>query len=473
MLFPTIEFLLFFVVVFTLTWLLNSRNAAKKGFLLAASYFFYACWNWRFVFVLLFSAVLNYIAGLLLGRFTANDRLRKVVLWVAVAGNLSLLGYFKYWDFASAQLGNLAALVGMPLELGYSGIALPVAISFLTFHGLSYILDVYRGKVAPTRSLRDLMLYMAFFPHLVAGPIVRAADFLAQLSRPSHPREIEIGPAVLLIVGGLFKKVVIASHLATLFVDPIFTNPAGFGSLDLVVGAYAYAIVIFCDFSAYTDIAIGIANLLGYRFPQNFNQPYQAVSLQDFWHRWHMTLSSWLRDYLYIPLGGNRKGRLRTYFNLLVTMTLGGLWHGAGLQFIVWGLMHGLGLAIERFIGELTGFTGKYKTALGAFAGWFITLNFVCIAWIFFRSQTLADALDYFAAIGAGNRTPATLTPLIMVLLALGFLTQFLPRNFGPRLQGAFESWPLPGKVLATSGAVAAIVLLAPTGIAPFIYFQF
>ena len=473
MLFPTIEFLIFFLAVFSVTWLLNSRNALKKSFLLAASYFFYACWNWRFVFLLLFSAVLNYVAGLVIGRHAANERWRKAAMWGAVAGNLSLLGYFKYWDFASAQLENLAALVGMPLELGYSGIALPVAISFLTFHGLSYILDVYRGKVAPTRSLRDLMLYMAFFPHLVAGPIVRAADFLGQLSRPSDPRDIEIGPAVLLIVGGLFKKVVIASHLATLFVDPIFTNPAGFGSVDLIIAAYAYAIVIFCDFSAYTDIAIGIANLLGYRFPQNFNQPYQAVSLQDFWHRWHMTLSSWLRDYLYIPLGGNRKGRLRTYFNLLATMTLGGLWHGAGLQFIVWGLMHGLGLAIERFIGEVTGFSGKYKSVLGAFAGWFITLNFVCIAWIFFRSQTLADALDYFRAIGAGGDTPTTLTPLVAVLLALGFLTQFLPRTFGARVQGAFEACPLPGKVLATSAVIAAIVVLAPTGIAPFIYFQF
>jgi D-alanyl-lipoteichoic acid acyltransferase DltB (MBOAT superfamily) len=394
-------------------------------------------------------------------------------MWIGVVGNLSLLGYFKYWDFASAQMQNFAAFFGARLELGYSEIALPVAISFLTFHGLSYILDVYRGKVAPTRSLRDLMLYMSFFPHLVAGPIVRAADFLGQLSRPSDPRAIEIGPAVLLIVGGLFKKVVIASHLATLFVDPIFTNPAGFGSLDLVLGAYAYALVIFCDFSAYTDIAIGIASLLGYRFPQNFNQPYQAVSLQDFWHRWHMTLSSWLRDYLYIPLGGNRKGRVRTYVNLLLTMTLGGLWHGAGLQFIVWGMMHGLGLAIERFIGEFTGFTGRYKTALGTFAGWFITFNFVCVAWIFFRSQSLVDALDYFGAIGAGNATPTTLTPLIGALLALGFLTQFLPRNFATRAQRAFESCPLPCKVLATSGAIAAIALLAPTGIAPFIYFQF
>jgi D-alanyl-lipoteichoic acid acyltransferase DltB (MBOAT superfamily) len=473
MLFPTIEFLLFFLAVFAVTWLLNSRNALKKSFLLAASYFFYACWNWRFVFLLLFSAGLNYVAGLLIGSQAEGSRSRKTVMWIGVAGNLSLLGYFKYCDFASAQMQNLAAFFGARLELGYSEIALPVAISFLTFHGLSYILDVYRGKVAPTRSLRDLMLYMSFFPHLVAGPIVRAADFLGQLSRPSDPRAIEIGPAVLLIVGGLFKKVVIASHLATLFVDPIFTNPAGFGSLDLVIGAYAYAIVIFCDFSAYTDIAIGIANLLGYRFPQNFNQPYQAVSLQDFWHRWHMTLSSWLRDYLYFPLGGNRKGRLRTYVNLLVTMMLGGLWHGAGLQFIVWGMMHGLGLAIERFIGELTGFTGRYKTALGTFAGWFITFNFVCVAWIFFRSQSLADALGYLGAIGAGNLTPTTLTPLIGVLLALGFLTQFLPRNFAARLQGAFESWPLPGKVLATSGAISAIALLAPTGIAPFIYFQF
>src|SRR5947209_2306377 len=218
MLFPTIEFLLFFLAVFAVTWLLNSRNALKKSFLLAASYFFYACWNWRFVFLLLFSAVLNYVAGLLIGQQAAGSRSRKAVMWIGVAGNLSLLGYFKYWDFASAQMQNLAAFLGARLELGYSELALPVAISFLTFHGLSYILDVYRGKVAPTRSLRDLMLYMSFFPHLVAGPIVRAADFLGQLSRPSDRRAIEIGPAFLLIVGGVLDEVLTATPLKQLSV---------------------------------------------------------------------------------------------------------------------------------------------------------------------------------------------------------------------------------------------------------------
>ena len=339
MLFPTVEFAIFFALVFPFAWALNRANGAKKLFLTLVSYAFYSFWDWRFLFLLFASSLFNFACGLLLGRMQRSG-LRKATISLGVAGNLALLGYFKYYDFLGAWLGDVLAKFGLHVDFGSTGLALPVAISFLTFHGLSYIIDVYRGVLQPSRSLVDLLLYISFFPHLVAGPIVRAKDFLDQLAHPCDPQNIRIGQSMRLILGGLFKKVIIASYISTRFVDPVFINPPDFGSLDLILAMYAYAIVIYCDFSAYTDIAIGVANLLGYQFPQNFNQPYRALTLQDFWRRWHMTLSSWLRDYLYVPLGGNRFGTLLTYRNLLITMGLGGLWHGAGLQFIVWGLIH-------------------------------------------------------------------------------------------------------------------------------------
>ena len=473
MLFPTIEFAVFFAIVFPITWLLNEKNTLKKCFLLFVSYVFYSFWDWRFIFLLFVSSAGNYVAGRLLG-VAHTERARKFVTFVAVTLNLSLLGYFKYYDFLAAQIANLlAAGFGLQVDFGSTGLALPVAISFLTFHGISYIVDVGRGKVEASKSLLDLMLYIAFFPHLVAGPIVRAADFLNQLSKKCDPKDIELGPSVLLILGGLFKKVVIASHISTLFVDRVFTNPSDFGGLDLVLAAYGYAIVIYCDFSAYTDIAIGVANLLGYRFPQNFNQPYRAVSLRDFWRRWHMSLSSWLRDYLYIPLGGDRGGRLATYRNLLLTMLLGGLWHGAGLQFLIWGGLHGLGLAIERLMQERLGLDIAKSGRIAKLIGWFVTFNFVCVAWIFFRSPTLEGALEYFRTMLKNYSSPATATPVVLGLMALGFATQFVKRSDYERLAQLYESSPLGVKVAAPALTIWLISVLAPAGVAPFIYFQF
>ena len=470
MLFPTVEFALFFAVVFPLTWALNRYNGVKKLFLTLASYLFYSFWDWRFVFLLLVSSCFNFIFGLLIGALRETTP-RKLAVGAAIVGNLSLLAYFKYYDFLAAYAGALSGWWGHPVDFGSTGVALPVAISFLTFHGMSYVIDVYRGDAAPSRSLVDLMLYIAFFPHLVAGPIVRAHDFLGQLAELRDPADIAYGESLRLILGGLVKKIIIASHIATRFVDPVFINPPDFSSLDLVLAMYAYAIVIYCDFSAYTDIAIGVANLLGYRFPQNFNQPYRAVSLQDFWRRWHMTLSSWLRDYLYVPLGGNRLGTWKTYRNLLVTMGLGGLWHGAGLQFVVWGLMHGGGLAAERGLG--VGRDGAKVTGVSRALRWFVTFNFVCVAWIFFRSPNFAAALDYFSAIAANVALPATVTLFVLVLMALGLATQFVPPDWAKRLAKGYERAPLAVQVLIPVATIWLVSVLAPAGVPPFIYFQF
>ena len=468
MLFPTIEFYLFFVIVFAASWTLNSFNDAKKWLLLAASYVFYAQWDKLFVFLLLASALWNYGAALLLERWR-KGALHQPLLIAAVSGNLLLLGYFKYYDFLTAQIVNLFALGGVSINLGQTGVALPVAISFLTFHGISYIVDVHRQKVAASRSMRDVMLYMAFFPHLVAGPIVRAADFLHQLSQPPKTSDIKIGESTVLILSGLFKKVIVAGHLTAFLVDPVFSDPNSYSSFDLVMAAIAYAVVIYCDFSGYTDIAIGIANLLGYHFPMNFNQPYRALSLQDFWRRWHITLSSWLRDYLYKPLGGNRYGSFKTYRNLMLTMLLGGLWHGAGAQFVVWGALHGIGLAVERAMKLKHDGLGLVQSCYR----WAFTFTFVVVAWIFFRSPTLEAATDYLRLLFVSDIDTSIVKPFMLALVALGMAMHFTPASWRVSAADMFECLHLVAQAIVIAASIWLMALLSPPGIPPFIYFQF
>jgi D-alanyl-lipoteichoic acid acyltransferase DltB (MBOAT superfamily) len=468
MLFPTISFAVFFAVVFPITWLLNSRNTLKKWFLVAASYYFYAFWRPEFTLLLFASSVGNYLAALALGALS-DGRARRVVLWLAVAANLSVLGFFKYWDFFAASLIDLSAALGVGGNVPFVEVALPVAISFLTFHALSYVIDVYDRTLKPTTALVDILLYISFFPHLIAGPIVRAAKFLAQTTHRSLAADVKVGGSVFLILGGLFKKVIIANYLSTDFVDGVFRAPADFSSLDLLLGMYAYAIQIYCDFSAYTDIAIGVANLLGYQFPENFNQPYRALSVQDFWRRWHITLSTWLRDYLYIRLGGNRGGRWRTYLNVMVTMLLGGLWHGASWNFVLWGGLHGAALVVGRAFG----LSGKPSTRPRAALAWLATFHFVCLTWVFFRSPSSDATLAYFATLFSGASWSTTMTPLVAVVLALGALTQILPVRWGETLEARYDAGPLALKVAVPFGAIFLISVAAPGGIAPFIYFQF
>jgi alginate O-acetyltransferase complex protein AlgI len=470
MLFPTIEFALFFAVVFPLTWLLNDLNTAKKWFLVAASYFFYAAWRADFTLILLTSSVVNFCLALLLGRL-ADGRGRLALLWLGIAVNLGVLGAFKYYNFFAASTMNLASTVGWNLQIPFFEVGLPIAISFLTFHALSYIIDVYHRKLAPTRSLVDILLYISFFPHLIAGPIVRAKAFLEQTVQRSNPKDIRLGFAVFLIVGGLFKKVIVANYLSTDFVDGVFRSPTEYSRLDLLLGMYAYALQIYCDFSAYTDIAIGVANLLGYQFPQNFNQPYRALSVQDFWRRWHMTLSFWLRDYLYIPLGGNRGGALFTYRNILITMVLGGLWHGASVSFIIWGLLHGLALVVERMLG-VTG-PGGHRHVPAAIS-WLVTFHFVCLTWVFFRAPSLDVALAYLSTLVAGDAIwSTTVTPLVLLMLAFGALTQIIPDAWFERLEVRYDRASIAVKVALPFAVIFLVAVAAPGGVPPFIYFQF
>jgi alginate O-acetyltransferase complex protein AlgI len=470
MLFPTTHFLLFFVVVAGIVATLEHRFTAKKAVLVLASYYFYAQWDWRFCFLLGFSTALSYAGGVVLAATTDRGP-RKLVLGVAIALHLGLLGIFKYFDFFILSANQLARVLGLEHELPFFEILLPVGISFFTFHGISYLTDVYRGDVEVCRNPLDMALYMSFFPQLVAGPIVRAAYFLPQLARPSK-EPIPIAPALLLILGGLFKKVVIANYLATGLVDPVFGAPTSYGGPDLLLATYGYAVQIYCDFSAYSDIAIALAALLGFRFPANFNQPYRAQRLREFWQRWHISLSTWLRDYLYKPLGGNRHGRWKTYRNLLLTMLLGGLWHGAAWKFIAWGALHGGGLAVERMLEPWLG-RRALSPAARILAILFI-FHFVCLAWIFFRAEDFEVARLFIAGFGSGwGEGVQQAGPLMVGLIAMGLAGQFTPDALFDRLAAAFERTPAWGLGAGAGIVVAVINALGPEGVAPFIYFRF
>lgn len=467
MLFPTLAFGVFFLFVYFTAWSLDRENERRKLFLLLASWFFYAQWDWRFVALLIASAVLNWGVAALIARSDEAGR-RKLLVGLGVAANLLILGVFKYYGFFVEQAGELLARFGWERDVPLLEIVLPVGISFFTFQGISYVVDVHRGKTPPARSLMDVMLLMSFFPHLVAGPIVRASDLLPQFERvPRLTREMATH-GFLLIGWGLFKKTVIASELATRLVDPVFFDPTAYGALDITAAVYAYAIQIYCDFSAYSDMAIGTAALLGYSFPRNFDQPYRARSLQDFWRRWHISLSSWLRDYLYVPLGGGRNGLVRSCLNVFITMLLGGLWHGAAWTFVAWGALHGGMQVIER-LGRAA-FQGR--SVIPAWIGVIVTFHIVCLGWILFRAETFPMAMDMLA--GLGRFDAATMvTPFVLTLIIGGLAMHWLP----PRAIEGFATWLKPAPSLTMGLFIGAAILLVeamrPEGVAPFIYFQF
>jgi alginate O-acetyltransferase complex protein AlgI len=405
---------------------------------------------------------------------TTVERRRRGYLVLSIVGNLALLGFFKYYDFFVTELVNAASDLGVDLPLRPLNVILPVGISFFVFKTLSYTIDVYRRQLTPTPSLLEYALFVGFWPELVAGPIVRGSVFLPQLHSESR-RPLEPARAYGLILGGLFKKVVIADLVATQLVDPVFANPGGHTGLETLVGIYGYAVQIFCDFSGYSDIATGCALLLGFRFPRNFDRPYAAVSLQDFWRRWHITLSSWLRDYLYIGLGGNRKGRWRTKVNLLLTMLLGGLWHGAGWTFVAWGALHGVGLAAERTFQERREAAGRAPSThpLVRVARIVLTFHVVCLGWVFFRATDFGRAFDLLGQLAHGWGEAHTFTGGALLALLVGLAIQYVPRDVLPRLGRAFATWPALAQGATAAVAVMVIDTLGAQGVAPFIYFQF
>ena len=389
MLFSSFHFFIFLIVVLFVAAVLRKYSGKSEiWFLVIASAYFYGQWNWSYLLLIYITIVVDYILGL---KCYKSDNPQKF-LTISLIVNLGILGFFKYANFLIATGNGITTEFGYSYQMQLFDILLPVGISFYTFQSLSYTIDIYRGQLQPRKKLIDYALFVSFFPQLVAGPIVRASEFFEQLDKKRCFSFAMAQSGVMLILLGLVKKVVFADNLA-LFVDPVFDNPEGVSGLITLLAVYAFAFQIYFDFSGYTDIAIGVAKLLGFTFPQNFNYPYVALSIGDFWRRWHMTLSRWLRDYLYISLGGNRKGSWLTLRNLFLTMFLGGLWHGASWNFAIWGVLHGIYLAIERLIDHLNWFKWNLNYKFIRVIKWFVIFHMVCFAWIFFRSQELQLSL--------------------------------------------------------------------------------
>ncbi|HEY6140373.1 MAG TPA: MBOAT family protein [Thermoanaerobaculia bacterium] len=471
--FNSFSFLWFLPTVLVVYYAIPSWRA-RKVVLLAASYFFYACWNPPFVLLLVASSLLDYTIGRLLGT-TERPRTRKLLVAASCTANFGVLASLKYAAFLLGTFDSLAHAVGatslspMPAWLGR--IVLPVGISFYTFHGVSYVLDVYRGRIAPKKSVVDFLLFIAFFPQLVAGPILRAAQFVPQLESKRHNDAADWMRGGYLIILGLFQKIALADNLAPL-ANLIFDDPKSFNTLELWIGTYAFAFQIYFDFAGYSNIAIGTARLLGFAIPENFRMPYIAAGFRDFWRRWHISLSSWLRDYLYIPLGGSRRGTLLTVRNLFIVMGLGGLWHGANWTFVVWGLLHGAYLTAEHLLQPLLAripdaIRQSRPTRAAASVA---TFQFVCLAWVFFRARSLTAAAAMLEQMLLPNALSLHFHTPVIVYLAVGLAAT------------AAALWAsgrdLPRRVPAWAwGASAAIMLfltLFTWGDAnEFIYFQF
>jgi alginate O-acetyltransferase complex protein AlgI len=475
MLFPTTDFAIFFAIAFTVNWLLNPYAGWWKLSMLGLSYVFYGWVGWSYCLLLLLTTSVTYVGGAWVNA-SATERGRRIAMGVSVGALLAILGWFKYYGFVSVNLDNLTHALDLGRAVPLLQVGLPIAISFFTFMAISYVVDVYRRELEPAKPL-DVAVYISFFPHLLAGPIVRGGELLPQIRRRRDPNSIDYSRAFWLILAGLFKKVVISSYVSSAIVTPVFTSPTQHSAPEAIFAAWGYAVQIYCDFSGYTDIAIGLAMLLGFRFPQNFDAPYTARNLQDFWRRWHMTLSRWLRDYLYIPLGGSANGQAQTIRNIMITMVLGGLWHGAAWTFVVWGALHGVGQSVghvRRKSRERRGLPGVAEGPVRDWVQRFLTFQYVCLGWVFFNATGMSQA---FAVIGRlftgwGQASPL-ITPLLVITVVGTLASQFVPPLRVDRLQAAFSRQRVVVQVGLLGFALLGVTTFGPVGVAPFIYYRF
>jgi len=472
MLFNSLQFALFYIALFALYVWLPRRK--QNVLLLIGSYYFYGCWDYRFLSLILLSTVIDFVCGAQIDRHRSPS-LRKLFLIISITANLSILAIFKYFDFFLNSLGHLTLqLMGHDISWRM-GIILPVGISFYTFQTMSYTIDIYRGTLKPTRSFLNFATFVAFFPQLVAGPIERAANLLPQFAHDRVLRWERMRSGLWLIGWGLFKKAVIADNLAIL-VDRVFNgNISSFQGPEILLAVYAFAFQIYCDFSGYSDMARGLARCLGFDLMLNFRNPYFAISPSDFWKRWHISLSSWLRDYLYIPLGGNRYGTKLMYRNLLITMVLGGIWHGAAWTFAVWGVFHGLlligwraGRISERI--ERVPLHPRVRSLILAV----LMFNLTCVSWVFFRANSLSDAIAIFIRLTAGWNLAISelniLIPLVVLSTPLWAIQWLQEKKMDPE--------PFTKLAPISQGLLMAVMLIyllayGNTGGQAFIYFQF
>lgn len=472
-----------FVAVYAL---MGRTTTLRLLFVTLFSYYFYYKSSGIYFYLLAVVTVSDFLIAKAI--HSSHDRrwLSRLWLTLSIVLDLSLLAYFKYTNFFAQTIADIMGSNFQPLD-----IFLPVGISFFTFQSLSYTIDVYRRQITPLTNLLDYAFYVSFFPQLVAGPIVRARDFLPQIRRPLNITSQMVGTGVFYIIGGLLKKAVISDYISINFVERVFDAPALYSGFENMMAVYGYAMQIYCDFSGYSDMAIGIALLLGFRFPQNFNAPYKATSISDFWRRWHISLSSWLKDYLYISLGGNRHGQFRQYLNLMITMLLGGLWHGASINFILWGGLHGIMLCIDkmwhRICPILSPLDAKTPAKQQANTPWrkmlkvvsaIITFHIVCTAWVFFRSSSFDSAFAMLNQIFTHFQPQVVMQwlegyKLVAIFIATGFIMHFMPGRWANATRLTFSRMPLVVLALLMVCAIYLVVQVKSSDVQPFIYFQF
>lgn len=467
MVFSELRFFVFLAVVLTVYWSLRT-NGLRKLWLLAASYLFYSFWDWRFTLLLICSTLMNFWFGIVISR-AIDPMARKRLLQINLILNLVVLGFFKYYNFFAESLVLAMHQLGVHLPRPTLDIILPVGISFYTFQAISYTVDVYRRELKPTNNVVDFALFISFFPHCVAGPIVRAVDFLPQLNQSKQWANLPLRYSLALFLVGFFKKACVSDNLSP-YVDVCFNNAADFSSSSIRLAVILYAIQIYCDFSGYSDMAVGGAGLFGYRLCMNFDAPYLSTSIAEFWRRWHMSLSSWLRDYLYIPLGGSRRGALRTSINLMLTMLLGGLWHGASWNFVIWGSLHGLALVFSQTIGRRL--FGKQVSFFQRLIGWGFTLWWVCLAWILFRATDLSTvrimAWSWTFGVSTGM---SDLPSVLWIHVCVLGLVHTIWRYLEPLEHLYLVSSPVFAAALGV--LLSCALSVANNSYRPFIYFQF
>ena len=470
-------FLFLFAGFLLLYGMFRRAPMARIVYVILFSLYFYYKSSGIYFLLLIFAATSDFLIARVMARTESRARRRWLVA-LSVAVNLGMLGYFKYTNFL-IEIANQMFGQGF---LQFRNIFLPVGISFFVFQSMSYTIDVYRRQLQPLTNWFDYLFYLSFFPQLVAGPIVRARDFIPQIRQnPVVVTREMFGTGVFLILTGLFKKAIISDYISLNFVDRIFDEPLLYSGFECLAGIYGYALQIYCDFSGYSDMAIGIALLLGFRFPKNFDAPYKSATITEFWRRWHISLSSWLRDYLYISLGGNRKGRLRTYVNLLLTMLLGGLWHGAAVRFILWGALHGAALALHKvWLRVVPGAkaTGAQMHGWSRILGMLLTFHLVCFGWLMFRAesmQTVGLMLHQIFHNFHAAMIPQVISGYagVFALIAAGYLLHLLPARVDATAQRLVTYAPLVLQILMAAAMIWCVMQIKSSDIQPFIYFQF
>ncbi len=475
MLFSSLDYIVFLGLAVAGFWLLAGRAQLRMVFLFLASCLFYMAWHPAYIVLILTSTVIDYIVGFRI-HASNDEKVRKRWLIVSLVSNLGLLGVFKYFNFASQATADvLHLLLGITIEHPpFLDVLLPVGISFYTFQTLSYTIDIYRRKLEPTRSFFQFAVFVTYFPQLVAGPIVRASQLLPQLASKITLREKQVTRGLFLIATGLVKKVAIADYLSVNLVDRIFDQPGLYTGAEVVIALYGFTMQIYCDFSGYTDCARGSAMLMGLELPRNFDRPYQSASPAEFWRRWHITLSTWLRDYLYFPLGGSRVGPVRAYWNLWLTMFLIGIWHGASWTFVCYAILQSMAMVIHRFAYRRSGRTRDTvdRWQVHAFKV-FWALQFVVFSRILFRATDLQNAIDITARLGSGTYTVAQVSAGVWAMLVVTFLAHYTPRRWFESIETRFMAMPAPAQGVALACVGFALSFIATSEVVPYIYFQF